>query len=60
MLDKETGVNIQDILDDLKWQSNKMQKVLIDNIETFQRSYFDLQGPLIKTNSIHQDLIDSK
>ena len=48
MLDQGTGVEIQEVLDDLKWQSNQMQRVIIDNIETFQRSYIDLQTPLSK------------
>ena len=60
ILDKETEINIKDILDNLKWQSGQMQKVLVDNIETFQRSYFDLQTPLLKTENLSQDLIKEK
>ena len=37
-----------------------MQKVLIDNIKTFQRAYFDLQTPLRKFKDIKQSLNDDK
>ena len=60
MLDQGTGVEIQEVLDDLKWQSNQMQKVIIDNIETFQRSYFDLQAPLGKIEKISEDISHDK
>ena len=60
MLDKDTGVGIQEILDDLKWQSNQLQKVLVDNIKTFQTSYFDLQSPLCKIKNIDIDLTEAK
>ena len=60
VLDQETGVEIQEILDDLRWQSSKMQKVLINNIETFQRSYFDLQTPLLKIKNVSQSIAQAK
>lgn len=60
MLDTDTKVEIQEILDDLKWQSNQLQKVLVDNIKTFQTSYFDLQSPLRKVKNIDIDLTEAK
>ena len=60
ILDKETGVEIKEILDNLKWQSSQMLRVLTDNIKTFQTSYFDLQSPLIKAKNIGEDLSNAK
>ena len=56
ILDKETGVEIQEIVNNLRWQSSEMLRVLTDNIRTFQTSNVDLQGALIKVNKIGEDL----
>ena len=60
MLDQDTKIEIQDILDDLKWQSSNMHKVIIDNIETFQRSYFDLQTPLVEIDRLSDDIAQTR
>ena len=60
MLDQKTGIEIHEIIDDLKWQSSEMQRVLTDNIVTFQRSYLDLQGPLLEVEKAGQELIQNK
>ena len=60
ILDTNTEVKIQEVLNNLKWQSSQMFKVLTDNICTFQRSYFDLQGPLLKIKNIGEDMLNAK
>ena len=60
MLDQDTKIEIQDILDDLKWQSSNMHKVIIDNIETFQRSYFDLQTPLVEIDRLSDEIAQTR
>ena len=43
-------------MNNLRWQSSEMLRVLTDNIRTFQTSNVDLQGALIKVNKIGEDL----